>query len=273
MTSIVTASNVIQGPANVYVGAFGAAEPVDGVWTAVDSTIWVPAGATTGGVKLSASMTYKEISVDQVPDPIGVRMTGRAVEVATTLAESTLENIKSLMNGGAITVGGGASIGTGTIVASTGVITASATHGLAVGDPVILGAITTTTGVTAGVIYYALTVPSATTFTLSATVGGSALTLTTNGSTASITKGTYRAFVPVSSAAGFQPTYSALMLEGPVPGLTASFVRRVIVRKVLSTAGFDLAYEKDNPMGLTAKFGAYYITDSILPFKLVDQIS
>jgi hypothetical protein len=78
------------------------------------------------------------------------------------------------------------SIGTATIVASTGVFTSSAAHGMAVGDAVYLGTITSTTGVTAGVRYYAKTVPSGTTFTLSATPGGAALTLTTDGSTASV---------------------------------------------------------------------------------------
>lgn len=67
-----------------------------------------------------------------------------------------------------------------TIVASTGVFT-TATHGLSVGDPVDVSAIVTTTGISNG-RYYVLTVPSTTTFTLSATKGGTALTLTSDGS-------------------------------------------------------------------------------------------
>jgi len=82
-------------------------------------------------------------------------------------------------------VAGSASVGSATVVASTGVFT-SATHGMAVNDPVYLGAITTTTGVTAGTRYYAKTVPSGTTFTLSATPGGAALTLVGDGSTAAV---------------------------------------------------------------------------------------
>jgi hypothetical protein len=80
-----------------------------------------------------------------------------------------------------------ASVGSGTIVASTGVITSASAHGLVVGSPVYLGGIATTTGITNGVRYYALTVPSSTTFTLSATPGGAALTLTNNGTCTSIT--------------------------------------------------------------------------------------
>ena len=80
----------------------------------------------------------------------------------------------------------GTTIGSATVVASTGVWTSSAAHGLSVGSAVYLGPITTTTGVSAGVRYYALTVPSSTTFTLSAIPGGAALTLTGNGSTTAV---------------------------------------------------------------------------------------
>ena len=82
-------------------------------------------------------------------------------------------------------------VGTATIVASTGVFTVTPPtgqtgHGLSVGDAVVLGTITSTTGVSADTTYYVRTVPSATTFTLSATNGGAALSLTTDGSTASV---------------------------------------------------------------------------------------
>lgn len=79
---------------------------------------------------------------------------------------------------------------TATIVASTGVFTASATvTGIAVGSAIDIGAITSTTGVTAG-RYYVASTNGTTTFTLSATPGGAPLTLTTNGSTASVTLAT-----------------------------------------------------------------------------------
>lgn len=272
MTSIIDATAIIQGPADIYVGAFGATEPTDGTWTDVDTNIWVPAGSTSGGIKVAAAMNYKSIEVDQVPDEVGVRMIGRSTAVETQLAESTLDNIKFLMNGGTITVGGGSTIGTVTIVAATGVMTVSTTHGLAVNDPVFLGAITSTTGVSAGVLYYVKTAPSSTTLTLSRTPGGAALTLTTNGSAASITKATYRSFVPLSSTTAFQPTYNALLIEGPAPGAVSTYRRRLIVRKVLSTSGFELTNKKDDPSSLTAKFGAYYVSDTILPFKLIDQV-
>lgn len=75
---------------------------------------------------------------------------------------------------------------TATIVAATGVFTTAA-HGYAIGDRVVLSVLATTTGISILTYYYVLTVPSSTTFTLSATSGGSALTLTSNG-TATLAK-------------------------------------------------------------------------------------
>lgn len=72
--------------------------------------------------------------------------------------------------------------GTATIVAATGVFTTALAHGLSVNDPVQVATVVTTTGITASTTYYVKTVPSSTTFTLSATAGGAALTLTGNGS-------------------------------------------------------------------------------------------
>ena len=69
---------------------------------------------------------------------------------------------------------------TASIVAATGVFT-TATHGYAIGDRVVLSVLATTTGLSINTYYYVITVPSSTTFTLSATSGGSALSLTTNG--------------------------------------------------------------------------------------------
>lgn len=69
-----------------------------------------------------------------------------------------------------------------TIVASTGVFTTSADANRKVGDVVVLSTLTSTTGVAINTIYYVKTAPTTATFTLSATPGGSALSLTTDGS-------------------------------------------------------------------------------------------
>lgn len=66
-------------------------------------------------------------------------------------------------------------------VASTGVFTTGTSHGYVVGDPVWFSAVTgATAGLTVTTPYFVNAVPSATTFTVSATLGGPALTWTTN---------------------------------------------------------------------------------------------
>ncbi len=68
-----------------------------------------------------------------------------------------------------------------TIVAATAVFTVTA-HGWAIGDRIVASSITTTTGFTTYTYYYIISVPTVDSFTMSATPGGSNLTLTTNGS-------------------------------------------------------------------------------------------
>lgn len=271
----VDSANVLLGPCDVYVGAFGATEPTLGDWsTAIDTNIWVPAGATSGGVKLTATIDSKTIEVDQVMEEIGVRITGRKLACETELSEITLENIKNLMNSGTITTGGSTVGSAWTIDATTDVFTSGTAHTLAVGDRVTFGTITTTTGVTAGVTYYVIAVPTATTMQVSATSGGTALNMTGNGSTASVTVQKYKQFEPLSSTEAFAPTYSALLLEGqaPTPATATGWKRRFILRKVLSTGGFDIEQKKDAQQGLKAKWGVFYISDAVKPFKIIDQV-
>lgn len=271
----VDSTEVLMGPCDVYVGAYGATEPTLGDWsTAIDTSIWVPAGATSGGVKLSASIDSKTIEVDQVMEELGVRITGRKVACETELSQITLENIKSLMNSGTITSGGSTVGSAWTIDATTDVFTSGTAHTLAVGDRVVLGTITTTTGVTAGTTYYVVAVGSSTTMQISATAGGTALNMTSNGSTASVTLLKYKQFEPLSSTEAFAPTYSALLLEGqaPTPATATGWKRRFILRKVLSTGGFEIEQKKDTQQGLKAKWGVFYISDAVKPFKIIDQI-
>jgi hypothetical protein len=92
---------------------------------------------------------------------------------------------------------------------------------MAVNDPVYVGAVTTTTGITAGVRYYVKTAPSGTTFTLSATVGGAALTLVGDGSVANVypAKGIAKAGLDSALASAFDngaklPTDSTVLIMG-----------------------------------------------------------
>ena len=75
---------------------------------------------------------------------------------------------------------------TSVTIATPGVFTNSGTNDLKVGDAIIFGALGTITGISVNTVYYVTaTTLAATTFTLSATIGGTALQIT--GSTAAVT--------------------------------------------------------------------------------------
>ena len=85
-----------------------------------------------------------------------------------------------------------------TIASNT--LTVSATHNLVVGDYVIFTA-STVTGITAGVGYYVLTTPAATTITLSATRGGTTLAISGTAVTATFHKVLWQTRIPTTGRA------------------------------------------------------------------------
>lgn len=68
---------------------------------------------------------------------------------------------------------------------------------------------------------------------------------------------------------GTQLTYKALIVDGWAPSATR---RRVLVRKVLSVSDVEFAYEKDKQTVFKVSFGAHYVSPTIKPFKVYDNI-
>jgi hypothetical protein len=92
----VTSTNLIQGPATLYVGAFGVTEPL--TVDAAPGAGWTDVGGTRDGVELTIAKSYAVLSVDQIVDEVGRTVTSRVVSVKTTLAEATLENFARAIN-------------------------------------------------------------------------------------------------------------------------------------------------------------------------------
>lgn len=92
----VTTTNIIQGPATVYVGVFGVTEPAS-IATAPGAG-WVDCGATQDGIAFATNDDYSEISVDQIIYVAERRRTKRAVTLKTVLAEATLANMALALN-------------------------------------------------------------------------------------------------------------------------------------------------------------------------------
>lgn len=87
----VTSTNLIQGPATLYTGIFGATEPATIATT--PATGWTDVGGTKDGVELGIADEYAVLDVDQIIYEIARRRTKRVVTVKTSLAEATLANL------------------------------------------------------------------------------------------------------------------------------------------------------------------------------------
>lgn len=96
----VITTNVIQGPADLWIATFGATEPPEtavGIAAAPPSP-WRAIGGTTDGVNINVSQEYARMRVDQVVENIGARRTSRIFTVETNMAEGTLENLAVALN-------------------------------------------------------------------------------------------------------------------------------------------------------------------------------
>jgi hypothetical protein len=75
---------------------------------------------------------------------------------------------------------------------------------------------------------------------------------------------------PVSDVSSFTPAYRAYILDGIAP---AGFRRRIILRKAIQTASSALAHSPSTQTVIPATFRTTYVSASIKPFKIVDQIA
>lgn len=90
-------------------------------------------------------------------------------------------------------------------------------------------------------------------------------TLALNASTQATGSG-FASLEPDFGTSATQPHYCALLLDG----YNGNTVRRIIVRKALSTDKVETSYMKDKQTVLKVTFSAHYVSPSIAPFKIVD---
>jgi hypothetical protein len=83
----------------LWYAAFGTAAPADSAVASPPGAGWTDVGGTQGGIMGEIDNTYMEQVVDQVPLPVGGRLTKQAITVTTQLAEATLANLQLAMNG------------------------------------------------------------------------------------------------------------------------------------------------------------------------------
>jgi hypothetical protein len=100
-TTIIPAE-VLQGPADIFGGEFGAIEPANAE-AVIDGSVWEFLGATDGGATVEIGQTYTPMTVDQVALPVGSRLTEQTGTLATSLAQATLKNLKRALNADTLT--------------------------------------------------------------------------------------------------------------------------------------------------------------------------
>ncbi len=109
----VTATNLIQGPADLYVGVFGVAEPAKttAALTGAPGAGWTSLGGTLDGLTWNMNREVSKLMVDQITYRVGSRVTEADDTFETKLAEPTLDNLKVILNGGTVTVGATTELG------------------------------------------------------------------------------------------------------------------------------------------------------------------
>lgn len=100
----VNGANLVQGPAVLYIAAFGATEPLDSAVGSPPTSAWTDLGGTTDGVTLTWNREFSALTVDQILYTMATQPTGIDLQVKTNLAEATLQNLERILNGGTLTV-------------------------------------------------------------------------------------------------------------------------------------------------------------------------
>lgn len=96
------ANNIVQGPAYFYVGPFGSAEPADSAATVVGGApggVFVDAGFTETAVVIEEDQTWADLKVQQVAMAVGARLTDYLVTIKTQMAEISVNNLVTALNG------------------------------------------------------------------------------------------------------------------------------------------------------------------------------
>lgn len=99
--STVNPSNLVQGPANLYMAPFSTSEPADSAATVAGGEpggSWVFAGGTETPVVIEEDATYVNQKVTQIQMPLGGRLTDYAVTVKATLSEVGVANLQWALN-------------------------------------------------------------------------------------------------------------------------------------------------------------------------------
>jgi hypothetical protein len=267
-----TATNVRVGIGALYYGDPATIVEPTGLTAAWDAS-WTLAGYTEAGHEATVAPKLDPVEVGEEVLPIDYQESGRDIKVAFNCAEITAENIKRALNGGTITSipdSTGTVVG-GTITAATTDVfstAAAAAHGLVVNQTVkFTGTITgIVPAITSGQAYYVKSVPSADTFTISASisggVAGATLDITTGGTATIMTK--YR------DLKTYEPSSVGVLTNIALGWQSQDSLERWIWRKCLQTGSVNIARRKGAAKALIPmEFKVLQPAGGVQPFKAI----
>lgn len=107
MAGVPVADNAIQGPADLWYGAFGVTEPLATAINTDPGAGWTFVGGTVDGCTWAVKDEYAAMNFDQVAERIGSRRTSREVSLKANLAEATLDILVPVLGGGTLTAEAG----------------------------------------------------------------------------------------------------------------------------------------------------------------------
>ena len=194
----------IAGTGTILRAALGTPLPTDSIMA------WDPAFVNLGymldGFTLAQALKTVDLLAWQTTEPVRTINTSLIRNLTFEMLQSNKTTVGFAYGGGTVVPTPGVSLGTVAVAITTGVLTVSAAHLLNVGDRVQLGAVTGGAPLLAATTYFVASVPTGTTLTVAATLGGAFIPTTTSGTSTSITKvtGAYAITIPdVTSVADF----------------------------------------------------------------------
>lgn len=111
MAYTITATNAVMGPADWYIGAFGATEPDPSTVNATpQASAWTPMGGTDQGTTINFNQTIAQLNLDQTAYVAGSQVSKIEATAVTQLGEVTLQNLMYALNGGTIATGSGSGV-------------------------------------------------------------------------------------------------------------------------------------------------------------------
>lgn len=249
----------VAGIGNVYRAPLGTAVPTDST-TALPAA-YVNIGFATNGFEVMQDRKTKEITVWQSMEAARLITTGLTRKFKFEL-QQTNKTTLGLAWGANIIPLPGAAVGGSITIGTGGILTTATAHGLAVGSAVSLATVVTSTGIIALSTYYVIAVTS-TTVTLSATLGGTALTTTSGTGTGLALAGAYQ----LDLLDGNTLVDSIYVLEW----LDGTISQRIIIQQGATLTMPGIKYVKDDSMAYAFEIQAVKPadgTDSVLIFGL-----